>query len=265
MAMRRVIDIEALNFRSAPVVDPSNRIAVLNIGQIVELIGDPDADWSKIKVELGGASYEGYVKRAINDIPSLRPRASDAREALVAEAITEWHRFEKGEGQEDDAPFYRYVGQMWQAIGINLDGRDRNVPWSAAAISYMVRNAGKHFPKYGNFKFAPAHATYFHDSIVKEEAKDDSAPFWGIRHYLAHPQIGDIVGVWRTTPRSFDDARAGGSFFSHSDIIVSVQADYVLAIGGNVDQSVSLKSYRKTQSGFLTKNDKVIILMVNKV
>ena len=53
-------------------------------------------------------------------------------------------------------------------------------------------------------------------------------------------------------------------FKSHSDIIVSVSPDFVLAIGGNVSHSVNITRYEKTASGFLTGKDEVFMLMVNQ-
>nr|WP_281357727.1 DUF2272 domain-containing protein [Aromatoleum diolicum] len=153
---------------------------------------------------------------------------------------------------------------MWRAIGLDLDGKDRDTPWSAAAISFMVRNAAERFPKYAKFKFAASHSRYMHASIVKRNAGDMDVPFWGFRLHEKRPEIGDIVGRWRETPRDFDDAETSDSFKSHTDIIVSVDSDSVLAIGGNVRQSVSISRYDKTGAGFLAATNGVFMHMVNR-
>lgn len=272
--MKKYVDLEALNFRSASVVSPSTLIETLHLGQPVDELGPATTTgWVRIKAETGGVLKEGVVKAEIETQSptglflkaSLRDPVSDAREALVAEAIKEWLRFEKGQGQEHHEPFFRFVGEMWQAININLNGRDRDTPWSAAAISFMVRNAGETFPKYRNFKFAPAHSQYMHDSIVKRQQNDTIAPYWGFRLFERKPQIGDIVGKWRETPRDFDDAAASDAFKSHSDIIVSISPDFVLAIGGNVNQSVNITRYAKTPAGLLDGQNQVFMLMANQV
>ncbi|MNN24649.1 hypothetical protein D3C81_1380880 [compost metagenome] len=103
-----------------------------------------------------------------------------------------------------------------------------------------------------------------HASITKRKAADNNAPFWGFRLHEKQPEIGDIVGKWRETSRDFDDAAAGDSFKSHSDIIVSVRPDHVLAIGGNVQQSVNITRYEKTGAGFPAVQDGVFILMANQ-
>lgn len=261
----KFVDLEALNLRSEPVVSTSTRIGILHLGQRIEDRGPHDAaGWVKIKAEINGASVDGVVKAEIDGRASLRDPVSAAREALVAEAIKEWLRFEKGQGIEHHDPFFKFVGEMFQAIGLDLDGKDRDTPWSAAAISFMVRHAGQNFSKYKNFKFAAAHSKYLHDSIVKRKNGDTNAPFWGFRLHERRPEIGDIVGKWRETPRDFDDAEVSDAFKSHTDIIVSVSPDFVLAIGGNVDQSVNITRYEKTAAGFLAAKDAVFMHMVNQ-
>ncbi len=103
-----------------------------------------------------------------------------------------------------------------------------------------------------------------HDSIVQRDGNNSNAPFWGFQLHEKRPQIGDIVGKWRVTRRDFGDARAGSGFKSHTDIIVSIRNDHVLAIGGNVNHSVSITRYRKTDVGFLAAEGKTFMLMVNQ-
>jgi hypothetical protein len=260
------VDVEALNLRSRPVADPGTRVAILHLGQQVERIEDVErmedvdqAGWVRIGTTVDGAPTEGFVKAEF-----LRQPVPDPREALIEQAVKEWLRFEKGLGKEDVDPFYRYVGEMWQAIGLDLDGKDRDVPWSAAAISFMVRHAGKKAKLYKKFRFAPAHARYIHDSIKKRLDGDTATPFWGFRLHENRPQLGDLVCRWRETPRTFDDAVTQDSFKSHCDIIVRITANDVLAIGGNVNQSVSITTYKLTESGFLADRDEVFAHLVNR-
>lgn len=264
----KFIDVESLNLRSSPSSSsPANRIGTLYLGHPVDEIGPATVPgWTEVKTMIDDTNHTGVVKSAIDGIPSLRDPVAPAREALAAQAIKEWLRFERGQGKEHHSPFYKFVGEMWQAIGMDLNGKDRDVPWSAAAISFMVRNAGddSKFPKYKSFKFAAAHSRYMHDSIVQRDKNNNNAPFWGFQLHEKRPQIGDIVGKWRVTRRDFEDARAGDGFKSHSDIIVSIRNDHVLAIGGNVSDSVSITRYEKIPVGFLAAVNKVFMLMVNQ-
>jgi len=263
----KFVDQVALNLRSTPDTSSlANRIGILHLGQPVKEIGPASAPgWVEINAQIDGETQTGVVKAEIDGLPSLREPVSPAREALVAEVIKEWLRFEKGQGKEHVDPFSGFVGQMWQAIGLDLNGDDQGVPWSSASNSFMVRNAGKHFPKYQNFKFAAASWKHMHDSIKKQKAGDASAPFWGFRLFEKQPEIGDIVGKWRKPgPHDFDDAAAGRAFSSHCDIIVSVRPDFVLAISGNVKNSVNISRYEKTPSGFLAEEGNVFMLLGNQ-
>ncbi len=156
---------------------------------------------------------------------------------------------------------------MWQAIGIDLDGEDRDVPWSAAAISFMVRNAGKALSgsKYPKFRFAAAHSRYVHDSIKKRQTNDPNAPFCGFDLHEQRPQIGDIVCRGRAgSDIDFEHASRHNSFKSHCDIIVSIKDETVVALGGNVSQSVKRTEYDLTPEGFLDDTKNVYAILVNQ-
>lgn len=259
--MQMYIDVEALNFRAKPEVAADNRLAILHLGQQVEVLGAArPSGWSRISADIGDRTEEGYVSNQY-----LRAPVAPAREELVAQAIIEWLRFRQGLGMEFDDPFSSFVGEMWQAIGYQLDGRDRDVPWSAAAISFMVRNAAVPFPQYANFRFAAAHARYIHHSIKSRLDDDADVPFLGYRLHERRPELGDMVCRWRETARDFDDAACNNAFKSHADIIVCVRPDDVLAIGGNVNHSVSITKYDKTPAGFLADSHQVFAHLVNQV
>ncbi|MDO8777612.1 MAG: DUF2272 domain-containing protein [Burkholderiaceae bacterium] len=270
--MTHFVDVEALNLRSQSGIAPNNRLGILHLGQLVQVLDGGTEKWHKVRTKLNETDVEGFVAMEIPaqpatgfvPHPSLRNPVSDAREVLVAAAIKQWLRFAKGLGRENIDPFYKYVGEMWKALKVNLDGKDVDTPWSAAAISFMVQIAATSLPSYAKFKFAAAHSKYMHDSIVKRNRGDTSVPFWGVQLHEALPQIGDIVGRWREVPRTFQDAATSDSFKSHSDVIVSVSPDFVLAIGGNISNSVGISRYPKMPSGHLSSSEGAIILMVNQ-
>jgi hypothetical protein len=80
----------------------------------------------KIKADINGASTDGIVK-ARSTVSRHCETSVGCTEALVAEAIKEWLRFEKRTGSIAD-PFFKFVSQMWQSIGPALDGKDRDTP-----------------------------------------------------------------------------------------------------------------------------------------
>ncbi|MFG5409230.1 DUF2272 domain-containing protein [Piscinibacter sakaiensis] len=264
------VNVEALNLRNSPgPVSPATFKARLPLGCAVDVTGPAQDGWLPVKTLTGTRSQAGFVKALLPpseptggiELPSLREPAGEAREALVAAAVRQWERFRFGQGLEHESPFYRYVGEMWAAIGLPHDGKDRDIPWSAAAISFMVRDAAARFPSYAGFKFAAAHARYIHDAIRRAGKAD--APFWGVRLHERMPEIGDLVARSREEPISFDHAKASDAFKSHTDIVVSVRPDEVLAIGGNVSHTVGITRYAKTPAGFLQPSKGVFALLVN--
>ena len=259
--MRKYVDVSSLNFRSEPKVTSSNRIGVLHLGQSVEVQGDADGNFVNVSAEIGGVEMDGFVSDKF-----LRNPVSDEREALIHHAITEWKRFKFGLGKEHQDPYFKFVGEMWNAISLDLDGTDRDVPWSAAGISFMVRNAGKALPssKYSSFRFAAAHSRYVHDSIVRRNDNDDTSPFWGFDLHEHRPQLGDIVCRWRKNKIDFDFASRHDGFFSHCDIIVRIKTDSVIAMGANVSHSVKSTEYDKTPAGFLDDSKRVYALLANR-
>lgn len=248
---------DALNLREEPVVNDGNVLAVLVKGQPVRVVRESGtAGWVEVDVMIGGESQRGFVAARL-----LRDPSSDAKEQLMAAAVAEWVRFDRGKGREHLDPFHKHVGEMWRAIGQNLDGRDRDQPWSAAFISWIVRRAGS---VYDRFKFSASHSRYIHDSIRRRET-GLSSPFWGFRLHEHRVGMGDLVCQWRISPRTFDDARTSDSFFSHCDVVVEVAPGSVRALGGNNGHSVGFKTYAVNADGFLKAENKVFAVLRNNV
>jgi hypothetical protein len=127
---------DALNLRREPQVKDGNIIAELVKGQALSVLGPADTPgWLNVEATIGGTRRQGFVSERL-----LRDPVSDAKERLISAAVAEWVRFDKGTGQEHLAPYHTFVGAMWNAIGQTLDGRDRDQPWSAAFISWIVRS-----------------------------------------------------------------------------------------------------------------------------
>jgi hypothetical protein len=253
---------EALNLRSAPDSSADNRVGSLYLTQPVEVLGDAGNGWAHIKAKVSGTQKEGFVVQRF-----LRPAVTPNREALIASVSREFLRFKHGLGKEHVAPFAGFVGEMWKAIGNNsLDGTDRDVPWSAAAISFMVQNAGN---AYKGFRFAPAHSKFIHHAIRARINGDISVPFWGFRLHEQRPQIGDIVA--RDNPGigpvvNFDVAKSLDSYRSHTDIVVHIDSakQRLLAIGGNLSDSVGIAFYDLAPGDFLADTNNTFALLRNR-
>ena len=232
----------SMNLRSQPGVKPGTIIATLRWAQPVDVLADaPLAGWKQLRAKADGNSITGFGSAKL-----LRESVSAKKEALIAEAVAQWERFDHGKGKEDKAPYFRFVGEMWQALGIDLDGTDTDTPWSAAFISFVVRRAG-----YQGFMFAAAHSKYINDSIVKRQA-GQASPFWGFRISEHKPGLGDMVCRTRTAQRiTYDFAASHSSFKSHCDIVVALEPGAAVTIGGNVSNSVSVTRYKLDATGQL--------------
>jgi len=160
----------SLNLRNSPEIKEGNIIRALPLAQTVEVIdGNPANRFWEVETIINGSTLRGFVSAAF-----LRQPVSDLKEALISAAVKEWLRFELGDKLEYEDPQYKYVGEYWSKINLNLDGRNRDQPWSAAFISFVARAAG-----YNDFKFAAAHSTYVYDAVDKRKSNTTTAPFWG--------------------------------------------------------------------------------------
>jgi hypothetical protein len=290
--MHRFVSVPAVNLRREPRVDSDTLIGPLYLGQLVTDLGGAPDGWHHVSANVDGVGVaDGFLVQSLPkskvgwnapDQPTLRDAVDPAREALAAAAVDQWVRFKRGAGKEGEAPYSGYINQMWKAFGksyAKYDGKT-DVPWSAVAISLMVRTAATQFPGYKQFKESIGHAKYMWDAIKANASGNTAAPFWGVRLDVAKPKVGDIIGNWRGTPRSYDDflnATENPETPSHSDIVVCVGPQIAWAIGGNVNNSVTATGYQLSPDGFLLVNQRIsppgshhvvgeaIVLMDNRV
>jgi hypothetical protein len=246
---------ESLNLRKTAEIKDGNILASLPLAQTVEVItSNPTDRFWEVKTVFNGASLQGFVSAAF-----LRKPVSKAKEALISAAVTEWLRFDRGNKLEFEDPYFKYVGEYWSKIGLNLNGLNRDQPWSAAFISFAARTAG-----YTDFKFAPAHSTYVYDAVDKRKANVTTAPFWGFEVNEHKPQLGDLVCRSRAGVHIASMATLPkGGFTSHCDIVVEIRDSEVRTLGGNVNQSVSITPYQLDSQGFLKKANDVYGVLRN--
>lgn len=249
---KMITKTDGLNLRSAPEIEPDNVILSMPLAQEVEVIDSPAGErfW-EVETAINGQTRRGFASSRF-----LRDPLAPSRESLISNAVKEWIRFKRGDGKENKDPFFRRVGDYWQAINVNLDGRDTGVPWSAAFISFIARTAGL-----TNFKFSDSHDKYILDAKAKRLSNTTSAPFWLFRLNEHKPQLGDLVCAWRVTRRTFDDLPE--DFASHTDVVVEVDRLFVTTIGGNVSNSVNEKRFALNSSGFLKVQGELFAIMRN--
>lgn len=244
--------VYAANYRSEPDFG-NNILGSLNQCDPVKVVGEQQGDrW--MPCEVHGVSKIVFISKNV-----LRDQVSATKERLMRECVKQWLRFDKETGKEHITPYFKHVGEYWQSIGLNLDGKDRDVPWSAAFISFCVREAGG----YNGFKFAAAHSRYVHQAI-RRKLDGNNGPFWGFKNNEHKVQLGDMVCRSRTSP-AVDYAYAANhdSFQSHCDIVISIREDHVSTLGGNVSHTVKRTNYPINSSGFLTGDNRSYAVMRN--
>lgn len=257
----KYVNIGALNFRSEPRVSERTKIGTVYLGQKLHDVTEADVKgWISCTAQISGKESKGFVSTNYVRVPLTKNR-----EKLVATVHREWMRFARGAGQEHLDPYYKYVGEMWKAIKINLDGTDRDTPWSAAAISYMVRKAG---PAYKKFKFSAAHSKFVNHAINARLEGNKDVPFWGYRLDEKGPEIGDII--CRDNPDyapevDFEVAKNLDAYRSHTDIVMHVDSgrNKILAIGGNVGHSVRIAEYDLTHGDFAADTKRTFAILKN--
>ena len=108
------------------------------------------------------------------------------------------------------------------------------IAWSAAFISYVIRQAGGGT----DFLYFTRHWEYVVAAKTNRKKLDTSNPFWayGIKEVLPAP--GDIICNVRAKSKfNYRNIEKAGSKSSHCDIITEVHAGHMFAIGGNTSDS----------------------------
>lgn len=132
------------------------------------------------------------------------------------------------DGNTDDANRYE-----------KFNGCSVGVPWSAAFISYVMAKAGLTIGEPMRFMPAPGHSDYLSYIASRQRVSDE--PAFTLRDVVSEsPRVGGLVCAMRydkNKPSGFSFGRLAGA--SHCDLVIEVSVDRVLAIGGNVLQSVT--------------------------
>jgi hypothetical protein len=190
--------------------------------------------------------------------PEAPPPTESAKVSMVLLAVQEWFRFgrqtidyrhgppriEIGGVKETQAS--QRVNDYWKSVDRpSLTGRDTEVPWSAAFISWNIESAG--VPR---DLFCPdARHTIYIERLV-ERATEPGAALVPRRLDQRPPQVGDLLCASRAGgDTTLENLNRGPG---HCDIVVEVRPGEVHAIGGNVGDSVSRSIFPLDGSGFLS-------------
>ena len=131
--------------------------------------------------------------------------------------------------------------QVWTDNGVATRWRD---PWSAAFISWVMCESGIAESK--RFDHAINHHTYIDQAIVARDGGNTETAYLAYDVGEQPIEAGDLLcAARRPTYDTLDERRdqLGDGIRSHCDIVVKLEPEQsrVLAVGGNVRGSVSLK------------------------
>jgi hypothetical protein len=166
-----------------------------------------------------------------------------------------------GAAKETDPSMHDTLKGYWMTVLTPDDAETaiRSVPpwpWSAAFISWVVRNGGGG----SSFTYATAHRVY---TAAAKQARQqgDTSKFWAYRatEPQSSPRVGDIIvkdrgpTIGTCGGATYDNIDNGNSWDSHGDLVVDVTGNTVSAIGGNLGDTVGLTPYTLDSSGLLIK------------
>lgn len=141
----------------------------------------------------------------------------------------------------EGADIVQQQNRVWNRRGL---GARWNAPWSAAFVSWVMCEAG--IGTNDGFRRAIAHWTYIDQAIRARDGQEPAAAFEAFDIGERAIQPGDLLCAGRR-PRYSSIAerrrQMGAGARSHCDIVVAIDepGERILAIGGNVLRSVSLK------------------------
>jgi Uncharacterized protein conserved in bacteria (DUF2272) len=176
--------------------------------------------------------------------PSLLPSQRPGRWPGLWERIGEYWWL----GQDAGTYFSRWTGKHDAKGRIFPASESIDYAWSAAFISYVMREAGAG-PK---FPYSAAHAFYVDAGW---HADREANPRYAVRAERVEdyaPETGDLIcfGTGRDSTLRFHDLPVP-FFYGHCDLVTGVAPGMLTVIGGNVDDAVTMKHVPTTREGRL--------------
>jgi Uncharacterized protein conserved in bacteria (DUF2272) len=196
----------------------------------------------------------------------LPPTSGPLRKNVVDVALRELARWNAGGLRMETDPRMRSVlADYWRrGAGVQVSEAqvaDRSFqashPWSAAFISWVMRQAGA-----GNaFQYSAAHANYI-AAAKRNRYQNASDSLKAYRTSEVRPEPGDVICKSREgSGATYDNIRPGMK--THCDVVVSVTPKQVTVVGGNVDNSVKQRTLPLSSDGLLASRDHFAVIKVH--
>ena len=209
---------------------------------------------SSIALALIGVGFLFYKRKG--------RKMTEFKRKLVTIANEEWDKWNKPTKiVEGNADTLKQLRSYWNdgAKVFKNDNYYINEAWSSAFISWLMFKAGAG----KDWKYSQSHSVYITDTI-KNRKQNNSNPFKGYKVDEVDVQVGDLVCKPRQNGVTYDSP---SGYMSHCDLVVAVDSDNAVAIGGNVSNSVS-KTTIPLKNGKVDKtnpsNSKWFVVIKNK-
>jgi hypothetical protein len=213
---------------------------------------------------IGGLLFTLRRKKAVGS-NSKSSKSTDASSSfktkLVDLANSEWDKWNKGgvrikEGSQDTIQDLRDYWEKGAGVKKN-DTYYINEAWSSAFISYLMKMAGAG----DDFKYSQSHSQYIAQA-VKNRKENNDKKFKAYKPNEVDVKVGDLVCYPRQSGVTYD---SGAGYKSHCDLIISINGDVAVGVGGNVSNSVSKKNYALSNGKIdKTKNKDIFTVIKNE-
>tara|TARA_R100000773_G_scaffold44641_1_gene46815 strand:+ start:8716 stop:9351 length:636 start_codon:yes stop_codon:yes gene_type:complete len=149
--------------------------------------------------------------------------------------------------KEDDVKAYPRLKIYWDNVNFGDNWSPTGTPWSAAFITYLLRNTG--FPKN-----RAAHYLYIKDII------DGKNPTWSAFSIAKTDNLQLNVGDVLIKPRT------GSNTSTHGDLVYKIEDGKAFLIGGNVSNTAKVtKVFNVDENGIVQdKIERYVIILKKK-
>jgi len=222
------------------IIGPKTRSAIRSFQAKARLLVDgivgPNTEAALLRAGAGSPPGSG-ASPPITAPPAVyvpQPGLSSLRSNIVSIALQEWNKWGKGNTKETDASIRETLKDYWLTGTGSIYGFTNSLAWSAAFISWVVKNAGGG----NNFRYSAAHSTYTYYAKLNRE-QNNTNPFKAYRISEKKPEAGDIVVQNRGSSSFTYENIAPDKPGTHGDFVVRVTGSSAEVIGGNLSDSVS--------------------------
>lgn len=247
------INTPEANLRATPNTSQAP-LSRLPVGHLVITTGAQQGAWQPCQTTIDNNVLDGFVHASL-----LRPEISPEVDRLVEVAGLEYRRFLFGTRHETHPASRDRIKDYWLSFAAAAE--PVSVPWSAAFISFIVKNA--QLSK--SFKFSGRHTAYMSDSKNAKTAGDASRAYWAVKLSDRKLKVGDLVGAYRSGGSCGSAVRTyaslPGDFCSHCDVVVAIRDGKAITLGGNLSNTLKAKELSLTSTGHAPAGGKRITIM----